>query len=45
MRMLISQGKYELLPTHSIELTSPWDLGGDGKTYYGYHSDCDWMSS
>ena len=42
VRMLISQGKYEWLPTHSIELTSPWDLGGDGKTHYGYHPDCDW---
>ena len=33
-RMLIQQERYEHLPLKSIELTSPWDLGGDGK---GYH--------
>lgn len=42
VKILISQEKYELLPIRSIEMTSSWDLGGDGKTYYGYHPHCDW---
>lgn len=31
---LIAMGKYYSLPIRSRELTSPWDLGGDGKTVY-----------
>ena len=36
-RSLIRQGRYDHLPRKSIELTSPWDLGGDGKMFYGFY--------
>ena len=36
--------KYERLPYRSTELTSPWDLGGDGKCFYGYHPDKEWYA-
>lgn len=42
VNMLMRQRDYERLPYRSIELTSPWDLGGDGKTFYGYHPECEW---
>ncbi|MBR4047768.1 MAG: hypothetical protein IKK07_04860 [Bacteroides sp.] len=29
----ISAGDYEELPLYTIEVMSPWDLGGDGKAY------------
>ena len=32
------------LPYRSTELTSPWDLGGDGKCFYGYHPDKEWYA-
>ena len=38
----MSRSSYERLPFFSIELTSPWDLGGDGKSFYGFRSECDW---
>lgn len=41
-KMLIQQERYEHLPLKSIELTSPWDLGGDGKAFYGFHPECEW---
>lgn len=31
---LMAIGKFDSLPIRSIELTSAWDLGGDGKTVY-----------
>lgn len=39
MRML---GNSEMLPMKSIELTSTYDLGGDGKQYWQGH-DAKWM--
>lgn len=35
-KILIAQAKYDLLPKRSIEITSPWDLGGDGKRFRYY---------
>lgn len=35
-KILISQGKFDKLPFKSIEITSPWDLGGDGKMFFGF---------
>jgi len=32
VHQLIGQGDYEHLPVNQRELTSPWDLGGDGKS-------------
>lgn len=34
---LIVLGRFESLPKHSIEVTSPWDLGGDGKRVYTWN--------
>lgn len=42
VKILIHRKKYECLPYRSIEIISPWDLGGDGKTFYGYHPECEW---
>lgn len=42
VKSLMHQRKYECLPYRSIEITSPWDLGGDGKIFYGYHPECEW---
>ena len=42
VKVLMHQESYERLPFFSIELTSPWDLGGDGKSFYGFRSECDW---
>lgn len=32
-----------MLPIRQIEITDSWNLGGDGKTYYGYHPNEDWF--
>ena len=42
--MLVQQERYEHLPQKSIEITSPWDLGGDGKVFYGFHPECKWYN-
>lgn len=33
---MIEHEMYDSLPRHSIEVTSPWDLGGDGKSDYSH---------
>ena len=33
-RTELASGRDERLPLKSIELTSPWDLGGDGKVLH-----------
>lgn len=33
---LITMASYDKLPMSSIELTDPWNLGGDGKTVYSW---------
>jgi hypothetical protein len=43
-KKLIAQAKYDLLPKRSIKMASPWDLGGDGKRFYGYHPECEWYT-
>ena len=35
--VLLRQGKTHLLPLKSFEVMSPWDLGGDGKAFFGFH--------
>lgn len=42
--MLIHQQKFDKLPLRSIEITCPYDLGGDGKAFYGFHPECDWYA-
>ena len=41
-RMFLLSGTESKLPLLQRELTNPWDLGGDGKTYYGYYPDEEW---
>lgn len=31
---LLLKGRYDSLPQKSMEVTSPWNLGGDGKRVY-----------
>ena len=38
-KVLISTGKYEFLTLFPRELTNQWDLGGDGKSYWGFVRD------
>ena len=41
---LLHQGKAHLLPLKSFEVMSPWDLGGDGKHFWGFHLDEEWYA-
>ena len=40
-RMVIKSGE-TFLPIKQYELTNQWDLGGDGKTYWGKCIDEEW---
>lgn len=42
-RMLLHQRDELVLPIKSIEVMSPWNLGGDGKGFFGFHPDEDWF--
>ena len=42
-RMVLLSGKEILLPIRQNELTNQYDLGGDGKCYYGYHPKEEWF--
>ena len=42
-RMMMGKGQYDRLPNKPIEVTDPWDLGGDGKTFWGFSPDEDWF--
>ena len=39
--VLIHQGD-NLLPFKSYEVMSPWDLGGDGKHFWGFYPEEEW---
>ena len=41
--VLLHQGKTHLLPLKSFEVMSPWDLGGDGKAFFGFHPEEEWF--
>ena len=41
VKVLMHQESYEQLPFLSIELTSPWNLGGDGNSFYGFRIEYD----
>ena len=41
--VLLHQGKEHLLPLKSFEVMSPWDLGGDGKAFFGFHPEEEWF--
>ena len=38
----IKLGQYETLPMRQREVMNQWNLGGDGKHYYGYRPDEEW---
>ena len=42
-RMMVNKGDEANIPFKMIQVTNPWDLGGDGKMFWGYdNSDKDW---
>ena len=42
-KMVLLSGKEMMLPLRQFELTNQYDLGGDGKSYYGYHPNEEWF--
>lgn len=40
--MLVLSGKYENLPYRQWEIVEQWDLGGDGKVYWGHFPSEEW---
>ena len=42
-KMVLLSGKEILLPLRQFELTNQYDLGGDGKRYYGYRPNEEWF--
>lgn len=42
-RIVLLSNDETMLPIRQIEITDSWNLGGDGKTYYGYHPNEDWF--
>ncbi|MBQ3636108.1 MAG: hypothetical protein II951_10915 [Bacteroidales bacterium] len=46
-RALLCKGRsYDssLLPLKSFEVMNPWDLGGDGKAFFGFHPNELWFT-
>lgn len=41
--VLLHQGKDHLLPFKSFEVMRSWDLGGDGKAFFGFHPEEEWF--
>ncbi|MBQ7062876.1 MAG: hypothetical protein IJM88_06275 [Bacteroidales bacterium] len=42
-RMLILSGRFDRLPYRQYEITDQWDLGGDGKCFWGFAPDEEWF--
>jgi hypothetical protein len=42
-RMMMGKGQYDRLPNKPIEVTDPWDLGGNGKTFWEFSPNEDWF--
>ena len=40
--VLLHQGRDHLLPLKPFEVMSPWDLGGDGKHFWGFYPEEVW---
>ena len=41
-QILILSGEYVQLPFHQWEIVKQWDLGGDGKHYFGHFPCEEW---
>ena len=41
--ILIKMGDYSRLPLKMIQVTEQWDLGGDGKCFWGFHQNEEWF--
>ncbi len=41
-QILVQTGEFNKLPFRQWEIVSQWDLGGDGKHFFGYHMTEDW---
>ena len=42
-RMLIQSENFDSLPHRQYEITNQWDLGGDGKCFWGLAPDEEWF--
>lgn len=40
--LALGSGHFERLPFQSIEIMDPWDLGGDGKCFWGFSPKEEW---
>ena len=40
--MMLRSNNDEHLPIRQYEIVSPWNLGGDGKVYWGHYPDKEW---
>jgi len=40
--MMIKTSNYDRLPFLLIQVTNQWDLGGDGKVFWGHSPDEEW---
>ncbi len=40
--VLIQAGNYDRMPYRQYEITDCWDLGGDGKYFWGFCPEEDW---
>lgn len=43
-RMLIQRGGFDSLPRRQREITNQWDLGGDGKGFWGFAPGDEWFA-
>ena len=41
--MLILSGRFDRLPYRQYEITNQWDLGGDGKCFWGFAPEKEWF--
>jgi hypothetical protein len=41
--MLIQSESFDSLPYRQYEITNQWDLGGDGKWFWGFAPDEEWF--
>lgn len=41
-KVAVNKGDFDRLPYKTMELTNQWDLGGDGKCFWGFHPEKDW---
>ena len=40
--VLLHQREEQLLPLKSLEIMDTWDIGGDGKCFFGFYPEEEW---